>query len=369
MKIIIGADLVPTKSNIKIFESGMSEKLVSRGLLERLNKMDVRIFNLETPLTDELSPIEKCGPCLSASTRCVKGIKSLGADIVTIANNHIMDHGAKGLFSTVQALDSVGIEYIGIGENIENVKKFHVIESDGLRIGIYACAEHEFSIATEKLPGANPFDPLETPDHIAELKSRCDYVIVLYHGGKEYYRYPSPNLRKTFRKLIDKGADLVIAQHTHCVGCREEYHNGTAVYGQGNFLFNDGDNEFLNSGILIDVDIDKSGSAVEYIPICRDGAAVRLAEDNEYEEIIGGFCKRSEEIKKAGFVEEKYKEFALSKRKTYINRLCGVSPLFKIADKLCGHKLQRRIDKTQRLAIRNYIECEAHRELILEGME
>ena len=124
MKIIIGADLVPTKSNIKIFESGMSEKLVSRGLLERLNKTDVRIFNLETPLTDALSPIEKCGPCLSASTKCVNGIKSLGA---------------------------------------------------------------------------NPFDPLETPDHIAELKSRCDYVIVLYHGGKEYYRCPSPNLRKVFR--------------------------------------------------------------------------------------------------------------------------------------------------------------------------
>ena len=59
MKIIIGADIGPTKSNIKIFESGMAEKLVSRGLFERLNKTDVRIFNLEAPLTDELSPIEK----------------------------------------------------------------------------------------------------------------------------------------------------------------------------------------------------------------------------------------------------------------------------------------------------------------------
>lgn len=369
MKIIIGADIVPTKSNIKIFESGMAEKLVSRGLFERLNKTDVRIFNLEAPLTDELSPIEKCGPCLAASAKCVNGIKSLGADIVTIANNHIMDHGAQGLFSTVKALESTGIEYIGVGENIESVTKSHIIEKDGLKVGIYACAEHEFSIATEKLPGANPFDPLESPDHIAELKSRCDYVIVLYHGGKEYYRYPSPNLRKTFRKLIDKGADLVIAQHTHCVGCKEEYHNGTAVYGQGNFLFDDGDNEFFNSGILIGVDIDKDEAAVEYIPICRDGAAVKLAEENEYAEIIGKFDERSEEIKKVGFVEDKYKEFALSKRKTYINGLYGVNPFFKIADKLCGHKLQRRIKKPQRLTIKNYIECEAHRELMLKGME
>lgn len=123
MKIIIGADIVPTKSNINIFESGMAEKLVSRGLFERLNKTDVRIFNLEAPLTDELSPIEKCGPCLAASAKCVNGIKSLGADIVTIANNHIMDYGARGLFSTVKALESAGIEYIGVGENIESVTK------------------------------------------------------------------------------------------------------------------------------------------------------------------------------------------------------------------------------------------------------
>ena len=369
MKIIIGADLVPTKSNIKIFESGMAEKLVSRGLFERLNKTDVRIFNLETPLTDELSPIEKCGPCLSASTKCVNGIKSLGADIVTIANNHITDHGAKGLFSTVKALDSAGIEYIGIGENIENVKKFHVIESDGLRIGIYACAEHEFSIATEKLPGANPFDPLETPDHIAELKSRCDYVIVLYHGGKEYYRYPSPKLRKVFRKLIDKGADLCIAQHTHCIGCMEEYHGGTAVYGQGNFLFDDGDNEFLNSGILIAADIQKGGSKLEFVPVCRDGAAVRCADEKEKQKILEGFRNRSEDILKDGFVEQSYKEFALSMRKSYIGRICGTSLLFRIADKLCGRRLKRKLKRSQRLAIKNYIECESHRELILEGIK
>ena len=102
------------------------------------------------------------------------------------------------------------------------IKKYHIIEKDGLKVGIYVCAEHEFSIATEKLPGANPFDPLWSLDHIQKLKQQCDYVVVLYHGGKEEYRYPSPELQKVCRRISEKGADLVLCQHSNCVGCQEE---------------------------------------------------------------------------------------------------------------------------------------------------
>lgn len=61
---------------------------------------------------------------------------------------------------------------------------------------------------------------------------------MLYHGGKEYYRYSSPNLQKTCRKMTEKGADLVLCQHSHCIGSYEEYNDSTILYGQGNFIFN-----------------------------------------------------------------------------------------------------------------------------------
>ena len=62
----------------------------------------------------------------------------------------------------------------------------------------------------------------------------CNSII---NGGKEHYRYPSPDLQKICRKFIDKGADLVVCQHSHCIGCEEKYNHGTIVYGQWNFLF------------------------------------------------------------------------------------------------------------------------------------
>jgi len=78
-----------------------------------------------------------------------------------------------------------------------------LVEQDGKKIGIYACAETEFSIAEDNRAGANPFDPLESLDHIADLKSKCDFVIVLYHGGKELYRFhhlPQEGVQKNCRK-------------------------------------------------------------------------------------------------------------------------------------------------------------------------
>ncbi len=91
-------------------------------------------------------------------------------------------------------LSKNNIPFIGVGKNIKDIMKHCIIGKNNIKIGIYNCAEYEFSIATSKLPGANPFDPLESLDNINYLKEKCDYLIVIYHGGKEHYRYLSSYL-------------------------------------------------------------------------------------------------------------------------------------------------------------------------------
>ena len=46
----------------------------------------------------------------------------------------------------------------------EAAKPF-ILEREGIKVGFYPCAEHEFSIVTENSPGANPFDPMWSLDH------------------------------------------------------------------------------------------------------------------------------------------------------------------------------------------------------------
>ena len=96
MSIIIGGDLVPTQSNQKLFSEGNISNLFGEEIISILNEADYRIFNLEVPLADKETPIEKCGPNLIAPTSTVKGLKALNPTVLTLANNHILDQENKG---------------------------------------------------------------------------------------------------------------------------------------------------------------------------------------------------------------------------------------------------------------------------------
>lgn len=373
MKIIIGADLVPTESNYNLFKNANIETLLGDELKKIIHNADYRIFNLEVPLTDIEAPIKKCGPNLIAPTSTVNGIKAIGVDFFTLANNHILDQGEQGLKSTLDVLSKNGIAFAGAGLNLKEASKPYVVEIKGKKIGIYCCAEHEFSIATYKSAGANPFDPLESLDHIQNLKSQTDYVIVLYHGGKEHYRYPSPYLQKICRKCIEKGADLVVCQHSHCIGCEEKYLHGTIVYGQGNFLFDHSESEYWQTSLLISLNSDFE---ITYIPIVKNGNTIRLADDEKSNEILHQFKQRSKEILREEVIDEKYSEFTKRMIYNYFLTFSGKrrSFLLKVLKKVFGYDFINnyfyyKYSKDNLIAMQNYIECEAHRELVIEGLK
>ncbi|MGN7241045.1 CapA family protein [Priestia megaterium] len=370
MQLIIASDLVPRKSNEHLFNEGDINTLLGKDLSDYWFSADFRIFNLEVPLTDTESPISKCGPNLVAPTSTVKGIKGLKPSVVTLANNHILDQGINGLESTEELLISNGIPFVGTGRNTNLASKPYILEKDNLKIGIYACTENEFTVATSNSAGANPFDPLESLDHILELKSKCDYVVVLYHGGKEHYRYPSPYLQKVCRKMTEKGADLVICQHSHCIGCYENYGNSKIIYGQGNFIFDKSKNEMWNTSVLVNVRLEDT-LEVEYIPIIKKDNVVRLAKGTDANEILDKLYKRSNEITDSSFIEMRYQEFANEKLEGYIRTFAGFNKWVSRIDRrlLNNFLLNRLFNADKFLAMQNFIECEAHRELVLKGIK
>lgn len=372
MQIIVGADVVSTESNKALFEVGDVHTLVGDNIYNILLSSDACIFNIEAPLYDENSPIIKCGPCLKMSSKSICGIKNLKPAVVTLANNHIMDHGIDGLKNTINCLNDAGIPFVGAGMNLADASKCYVIERDGIRIGVYSVAEHEFSIANGVQPGANPFDPLDSFDHISNLKNETDFVMVLYHGGKEYYRYPSPYIQRVFKKMVDKGADFVVAQHTHCIGAFEEYKGALLVYGQGNFIFDGGNNEYWNSGILVKLDITKSSFAYSFIPFVKDSGCIRAVEEKNIDYFLNDFYERSDNIKNSDFVNNTYDNYCISSIDSYFSFIHGSKEtlLFRVFNKISrNHLVSNMYSLKQKNSLLNVIECEAHRELVINGLK
>ena len=372
MFIIFGADIVPTEYNSNLFCEGNARALVGDVLLELINNAECRIFNLEAPFSDENTPIPKCGPSLKISKKAINGYLALKSNILLLSNNHIMDQGNKGLKSTIDLLDEVNITHIGAGEQFYQAKEPGFIWLGDKKIGIYNCTQHEFSYARNNRPGANAFDPLCSLDEIHSAKDNCDYLVVVYHGGEEHYRYPTPGLQAICRKMCDKGAQLVLCQHSHCIGCMEDYQDSKIIYGQGNFIFDHQDNEFWNSGLLVSLDEKLS---IDFHPFVKSNHVIRACSKQEHESIMKGFYDRSTLIEKEGYIEESFKSYSKEVIDSYLGMFGGKeSLLYRIVNRLLSNKLRemrvkRKYTIEQRLMLLNYIECEAHREVIISGLE
>jgi len=140
------------------------------------------------------------------------------------------------------------------------------------------------------------------------------------------------------------------------------------VYGQGNFLFDRSDNEFWQTSLLIKLEIsDKSN--VEFIPIVKKGNVVRIANKEQGKDILDQFQKRSNEIKNERFIIDNYKEYAKQMYSSYLASMHGNNLVFKVLNKISGHRFVHMLySERSLLKIRNVIECEAHREMFLTGL-
>ena len=110
--------------------------------------------------------------------------------------------------------------------------------------------------------------------------------------------------------------------------------------------------------------------SVEYIPIVKQGYSVRLANKQQSEEILHGFNERSRKILAEGFVQQEYEKFAAKMLNGYLTAFLGKNLLLRVLNKLSGNKLAEILHSNKSLVrIRNYIECEVHRELVLAGLK
>ncbi len=368
MKILVLGDVGASTTNCQAFCSG-EDDLFSPELQKMCADADVVLLNLKNPLTDTITPLDKCPPEYYAPTKSINGIKLLHPTAVTLANNHIMDQREQGLHSTTDTLTQNGIQYVGVGDNRREAKKPIIIEKAGQKIGIYACCEKEFSFAEDSSAGANVFDPLESLDDISELRQECDYLIVLHHGGMQDYPYPTPYQQRVCRKMCEKGADLVVCQHSHIIGCEEKYGNGTIVYGQGNFLLDDTSVESWQSGIIIKVTIEQNKVFINYVPIQTENhkAIIHPKPDN----ILKSFAERSREITKPEVVIAKFAELSEKKLSPYLMKLSGKRDLMQRIFRRIGvaDHYSKMYSKSAGYRILDYLYCDSHRESIECGLE
>lgn len=331
----------------------------------RFEGYDFRMANLECAISDDDKPIVKDGPSLKIPSERINILKDLKLDLVGLANNHVLDYGISGLNNTIKILEENNINYSGC----TYCKNYFIKRIQNMNVAFYFVSEHQYNFFEDSGVGVNVLEE-KTFCEIEELKKEVDFLIVLFHGGRELFRYPTPLLEKNCHRFVDCGASIVVCQHSHCVGCSEKYKDATIIYGQGNFIFPFSNVEHYKTGVSIEVDINDDGNyKIKYLPTVHlEDNVVRFANPQEAETILKGFNERTDNLANKGvdyiydvFVQEKGMDFLyhlFNKSKFYIR--LDTSRYFN------GKLMKRYLKKNQRYLtyLYNYFNCETHVEFI-----
>jgi poly-gamma-glutamate synthesis protein (capsule biosynthesis protein) len=327
---------------------------------------DLSIVNFETAIVDDdnTKPIKKSGPSLCTSRNAVKALKYAGFNFATLANNHIMDYGVKGLNNTVAELIAANIQTVGIGDNAENASKPTRVQICNEKLSVINCCEHEFSVATKDEPGAFGLDPIEQYRIIVEEKKVSDYVIVIVHGGPEFYQIPTSRMVKTYRFFIDAGADIVINGHQHCYSGYEVYKGKMIFYGLGNFCFDWAGyrDSTWNEGYLVNLDLNREKIEYRIIPYqqCNHTANIEYLKENAYDVKLSEINTVIADDK---LLDCKTEEYFNNSYKIFLHVFEPQLKIFPYLKRLglCSFKLS----EGKGLLFRDFIDCESHRDKIL----
>ena len=330
----------------------------------------VSIANLEGPFySPDSVPISKTGPSISFPSETAAGIASLGFSAFGLANNHILDYGAKSLLKTQEILKRHRIASFGAGNNSQLSALPYTFVLFDKSYAIIGAADKEFSAAGNNNPGAYSPTDAELVLQIVNLRKNYNHLILYYHCGNEYNRYPSPRLVDRCHLFVQAGASAVICHHSHVSGAIEIYKGAPIIYSLGNFIFDRGLNRVKDwyLGYALALTPTETGEfKIAVIPFKQFGISptVTLLAGKELEEFSRFINFQQEIINDPILLEANWIEWCGKHKYEYIGRLMGMNRISKKIYKILKYPLSR-LSRSRKLYIYNLINCAAHREVLL----
>lgn len=234
----------------KISDLSSNEKIDS--LYKLAKNCDIVFCNLETPLTKN-QELAKNSSFIGYSIIPQLLINS-NVNIVSIANNHILDHGIEKFQETIEILKRFKLTYIGEYKN--GLSNIAIFNNSGIRIGFAAFNE----VDLHKINNPNLFAELNKNTIKLTLQKMStfsiDIKVLSFHWGNEYINIPSPHQIELGHFAIDNGANIVVGHHPHVIQPIENYRNGLIMYSLGNCIFDFLHSKEVREGIAVKVKLD-----------------------------------------------------------------------------------------------------------------
>lgn len=212
-----------------------------------MRRTDLTLVNLECAITAsrELWRGEPKAFYFGAPVEAARSLVDAGVDLVSLANNHILDFEVQGLLDTLKALDAHHIGHAGAGRNLAEARRPAVIERKGIKFAMVAYCDHQEDFAaSDEAPGIAYLDLADTESALARLRAdlaalrqaRVDWPMLSLHWGPNMVNRPSQQFVRIAHAAVDMGWKLLFGHSAHVFHGIELYRGCPIFYAAGDLV-------------------------------------------------------------------------------------------------------------------------------------
>ena len=263
---------------------------ISEDLMSEMQNADIFMVNNEFPYSDRGTPTPEKQFTFRAKPEYAELLHEMGADIVSLANNHAYDYGEEAFLDTMDILENTGIPFVGAGHNLEEASAPVYFIAADIKIAVVSATQIErldnpdTKGATETTPGVfrcwNPDNLLES---VRVAKENSDFVIVYIHWGTESTDVLDWAQLDQAPKIAEAGADLIIGDHSHCLQPVQYVKGVPVVYSLGNFLFN---SRQLDTCLVKAVVSENGLESLQFLPAIQKNCSTAMLYGEEKERVL-----------------------------------------------------------------------------------
>jgi len=250
-----------------------------------LRGIDIVFGNLEGPVVNNPPEFPANSLKFAFNQEVIKGASWCNFNLFSLANNHTLDMGKKGLEETKEWLKKYGMNFVGdpLSGSSDNLNSSFLRDNITFlafnQIFPFIVKEEEIIKATKTVKSLNP----------------DNFLIVSMHWGEEYKLINSPAQQSLAHKIIEAGADLIIGHHPHVVQNIEKYQEKLIFYSLGNFIFDQYFSSDTQQGLAMGLEIYLDRLVCRLFPLQINLSQPVLMERNKANEFLIQLAKRSDD--------------------------------------------------------------------------
>lgn len=224
---------------------------------------DIAYYNQETPTGDD--SIAYSGyPMFYTPSAYVDAMQDVGFNTVSLASNHSLDKGEKGVLNTIKYFKTTNMLYNGMNDSEKMRNNFTIKEKNNITYTMLSYTTKTNGLSTPKGKEylINIYDKEQVKKDIEAIRDKVDVLIVAMHWGIEYINMPNDEEKEIAEYLSSLGVDIIIGNHPHILQPITKIGNTIVMYSLGNFISNQygGTNGDWNKliGFMATLDITKT---------------------------------------------------------------------------------------------------------------